>query len=256
MRLASLLDLLFYQARANLRAEISRLYLNFVWWVLEPCITMAIYYVVFGIFMNHTTKHFSLFLLIGTTQWQWFSATLSHSTPSIQAASELMQHVDIPKIVFPLEIVIRDCYKHVFVLLLMGLLLAVYPIPLSTSWLALPLITLVQGLCVMAAAITLAACCPFLPDLPYIVSAVLNVMVFISGVFFDVDSFVLPQHRYILYLNPMAGLIREYRRVILDGQWPDWTYLATVALGAGACLLASVQAIKRFDRVYPRICQQ
>lgn len=256
MRLASLLDLLFYQARANLRAEISRLYLNFVWWVLEPCITMAIYYVVFGIFMNHTTKHFSLFLLIGTTQWQWFSATLTHSTPSIQAANELMQHVDIPKIVFPLEIVIRDGYKHLFVMLLLGLLLAVYPIPATAAWLSLPLITLVQGLCIVTAAIILAACCPFLPDLPYVVAAVLNVLVFISGVFFDVDSFVLPQHRHILYLNPMAGLLREYRRVILDGQWPDWAYLGNVGLGSALLLVATLLAVRRIDRMYPRICQQ
>lgn len=256
MRVTCFLDLLYYQARANLRTEIARLHLNFVWWILEPCLTMAIYYIVFGIFMNQASNHFCLFLLIGTTQWQWFASTTAHATPSIQGAKDLMQHVDIPKIIFPLEIIIRDMYKHVFVLLLMGLFLLVYPIPFTMPWVTLPLITCIQGVFIAAIAIVLAALCPFLPDLPYIVAVIINIMVFISGVFFNVDSYVLPQHRYILYLNPIAGLLREYRDVIINGQWPHWWYLFYVFIGSTLALLAAVFLVKRFDRIYPRICQQ
>lgn len=249
-------DLLFYQARANLRSEISRLYLNFAWWVIEPCMTMLIYYVVFGLFMKHTTEHFMLFLLIGTTQWQWFAATTMHAVPCIQAANELIQHVDIPKIIFPLEVFIRDSYKHIFVLILMSLFLLAYPIPKTISWLALPLLFALQAMVVLTSALTVAALCPLLPDLQYIVTTAMNVLVFVSGVFFDMDRFVLPQHQFLLYLNPMAGLLREYRRVIIGGHWPDWTYLGALFLCVSSVLFSVVLLLRRLDRVYPRICQE
>ena len=54
----------------------------------------------------------------------------------------------------------------------------------------------------------------------------------------------------LLELNPMYWLINSYRRVIMFGQWPDWSLLArfaaisALALGVGARFFARHQ--KRF----------
>ncbi len=249
-------DLLIYKTRANLRAEISRLYLNYAWWALEPLFSMAVFYVVFGVFMNSSTPHFALFLLIGTTQWQWFSATLLHASGSILDAAGLMQQVDLHKLFFPLEIFLQDTFKHLFVLALMAVFLLFYPIPASLAWISLPLLLALQGLLVLACSILAAAFVPFLPDLRLIIGTVLNILFFISGIFFDVDMFVLPEHRSYMYLNPMAGLIREYRRVIINGQWPDWAYLLNVLTACIMLMGAAVYVICRYNKIYPRLCQE
>lgn len=249
-------DLLLYKTRANLRAEISRLYLNYAWWALEPLFSMAVFYVVFGVFMNSPTPHFALFLLIGTTQWQWFSATLMHASGSILSAAGLMQQIDLHKLFFPLEIFLQDTFKHLFVLALMAIFLLLYPIPARLTWVSLPLLLALQGLLILACSVLLAALVPFLPDLRLIVSTVLNIMFFVSGIFFDVDMFVLPEHRSYMYLNPMAGLIREYRSVIIDGRWPDWAYLLNVLAACAVLMLAAVWLVCRYNKIYPRLCQE
>lgn len=256
MRPTIFFDLLLYKTRANLRAEVSRLYLNYAWWALEPLFSMGVFYIVFGVFMNSATPHFALFLLIGTTQWQWFSSTVLHASGSIQGASGLMQQVDIPKLFFPLEVFLQDSFKHLFVLALMALFLCFYPVPVRLSWLVLPLLLALQGLLVVACSIFAAALVPFFPDFKLILATVLNILFFVSGIFFDVDMFVLPEHRQYMYANPMAGLIREYRRIIINGQWPDWIYLGNVLLGTILLLAVSLAFIRRYDRLYPRICQQ
>ncbi|MDL2272257.1 ABC transporter, partial [Desulfovibrio sp. OttesenSCG-928-I05] len=96
-------DLLIYKTRANLRAEVSRLYLAYVWWVLNPLFNMAIFYIVFGIFMNNRQEHLALFLLLGTSQWQWFASTAQHAANSIWSAGNTMRQINIPKVFFPLE---------------------------------------------------------------------------------------------------------------------------------------------------------
>lgn len=249
-------DLLLYKTRANLRAEVSRLYLNYAWWALEPLFSMVVFYVVFGVFMNSATPHFALFLLIGTTQWQWFSTTVLHASNSILGASGLMQQVSISKIFFPLEVVLQDSFKHLFVLALMAVFLAFYPVPVVLPWLALPVVLALQGVLVLACSVFFAALVPFLPDLRLILATIMNVLFFVTGIFFDVEVFVLPEHRSWMYANPMAGIIREYRAIIIDGEWPDWSYLGAVALGTSLLLVLSLYIIRRYDKIYPRICQQ
>lgn len=256
MTFTAFTDLLLYKTRANLRAEVSRLYLNYAWWALEPLFSMAVFYVVFGIFMNSQTPHFALFLLIGTTQWQWFSSGIMHASKSIRNAGHILQRVAIPKIFFPLETFLQDSFKHLFVLGLMAIFLVFYPVPVTMSWLSLPLIMLLQGFLVMTCAVLFASLTPFLPDLSLILGTALNIMFFISGIFFNVDLFILPEHRSYMYLNPMAGIIREYRHVIIDGQWPNWLYLGNVFLSTMILAAFTLWFIFRNDRHYPRICQE
>jgi lipopolysaccharide transport system permease protein len=249
------LDLLIFKTRANLSAEISKYYLNYFWWVLEPVLTMGVFYVVFGIFLNQGTEHFAAFLLVGLTAWNWFNRTIMNAAGSIQGGYGLMMQVNIPKIFFPTEVFLRDGFKHLFVVGLLVVFLLIYPTPLHASWLALPLLLVVQGVLVLGAAVLCAALVPFLPDLKFIIGTALTLMFFGSGIFFDIESVVLPEHRGILYLNPMAGLIDAYRDILIQGQWPDWAYLMKVFLASLLLLAASTALVRRFDHIYPRVSQ-
>ncbi|MFC1815844.1 ABC transporter permease, partial [Thermodesulfobacteriota bacterium] len=48
-------------------------------------------------------------------------------------------------------------------------------------------------------------------------------------------------------LNPMSPIIDSYRRVLLQGQMPDWPYLGLTALVSGAILLAGYAYFKRVE---------
>jgi lipopolysaccharide transport system permease protein len=249
-------DLLIYKTGANLRTEVSRYYLNYLWWVIEPVLTMAVFYVVFGIFMNRGTEHFVAFLLCGLTFWNWFVRSMSNASTSIMGGQGLMQQVDIQKVFFPLEVVLRDCFKLLFSLTLLLVFLLFHPTPLSLTWLALPLLMLAQLCLVAGGAILCAALVPFVPDLKFIISTTLHLMFFGTGIFYNIDSVVLPEHRYLIYLNPMAGLIKAYRQVLIYDTWPDWLYLAKVFVFALLLLAFSLWLVFKLDHVYPRVCQQ
>jgi lipopolysaccharide transport system permease protein len=76
---------------------------------------------------------------------------------------------------------------------------------------------------------------------------------FATGIFFDIEKVVLIEHRSYVYLNPMAGLLKNYRQVLLYGQWPSWNYLFLVLLFGIILVIASIAIIKRADHIYPRI---
>jgi lipopolysaccharide transport system permease protein len=256
LRIRTFLDLLFFKTGADLRVEVSRYYLNYFWWILEPVFTMAIFYFVFQVLLGQQTPNFVAFLLIGFTFWNWFGNSVNNAATSILNGRMLMLQVDINKVFFPLGIILQDLFKHLFVVTLLLVFLLFYPTPVSVTWIALPILMGIQGILVAAMAILAAMVVPFVPDLKLVIGTVLHLLMFASGVFFQIDDIVLPQHRSLMYLNPIAGLIKNYRLVLMYAQWPDWDYLLKVLLASVLLLLLGLCLLKRLDRLYPRICQE
>jgi lipopolysaccharide transport system permease protein len=256
MRSRTFIDLLFFKTGADLRVEVSRYYLNYFWWILEPIFTMGVFYVVFSLLLSQGATNFVAFLLVGLTFWNWFGNSVNNAAASILNGRALMLQVDIPKIFFPLEVVLQDLFKQVFVVALLLVFLLFYPTPTSITWIALPVLMLVQAVLVTASAILASMVVPFVPDVRYVIGTIMNLMMFASGIFFEIDDVVQPKYRSFMYLNPMAGLLKNYRKVLMQAQWPDWEYLLWVSLAGLAALLLAVFLLKRLDRLYPRICQQ
>jgi lipopolysaccharide transport system permease protein len=110
----------------------------------------------------------------------------------------------------------------------------------------------VQLILVSGCAMLAAGILPFLPDLRYLVNSGLQLGFFGTGIFYDIDKVFIEKHRSLVYLNPMAGLIKNYRQVLLHDQWPDWTYVLWVLLFAVCLAAAAIAMIRRFDQDYPR----
>ena len=46
------LPFLLIKVRANLTSEMSRTYLSYLWWVVEPALFIAVLYLVFGLMLR------------------------------------------------------------------------------------------------------------------------------------------------------------------------------------------------------------
>jgi len=57
----------------------------------------------------------------------------------------------------------------------------------------------------------------------------------------------------VLDLNPMVHVIRGFRSVLLEKQWPDWTALGGVTLFSLLVYVLALALMRRYDRVYPKL---
>jgi lipopolysaccharide transport system permease protein len=81
----------------------------------------------------------------------------------------------------------------------------------------------------------------FLRDLPYLVALVLQVLTFLTPIFYPLEA--LPEWaRPIILANPLTPAVDDLRRVALWGRWPDWPRLGLSLVG-GAIVLALGQAL-------------
>jgi lipopolysaccharide transport system permease protein len=251
MRRHSYLELIWYKGMADLHAEAARAYVGFIWWVLEPLLYMAAFYVAFGLGLRGGGTHTLTFLLCGLVPWKWFSSTIQSGSNSIQVNSGLIQQVYLPKYVLPWMVLVTNGMKFLVILGLLLLLVAGLH-GLALSWLALPVVVLVQLLLVAALASLAAALVPLLPDLSLVIDNGLLVLMFVSGVFNDVSK-LPPTLARLLSFNPMVQVIDGYRAVLLDQTWPAWDKLSWVALFSGLLYGFAWWLLRRYDRIYPKV---
>lgn len=244
-------DLVVYKTYADLRAEAAKTYINYLWWIIDPILTMLVFYLVFGLLFQRGGDGFVAFLLCGLVIWNWYQQSISHAGNAVIDNKGLMSQVDVPKLVFALVTMLTDLTKFllVFLLLLVFLWLSGYPV--SAAYLAIPLLLATQLLMIGALAFWHAGIVPYAPDVKFLVNNLLHLQMFMSGVFFSIQD-IPPQYHQWFYINPMAGLIEDYRAVLLHATWPDWGRLSLIGLGSMLLMALAVAFIHWRDKDYPR----
>ncbi len=253
--ITKLLDLIWTKAVFNLRSEDHHNYLSYVWWILEPLIHMAIYYLVFGYLLQRGGENYPVFLLTGLIPWMWFMKAVSSSSNSIIAGQHLLLQVDLPSIVFPLVSLIQATLKQIPVFCLLFAFLWLHDITPSASWWALFPVIIVQILLTIAFASMVAAVVPFMRDLTYLVPTGLTLLMFLSGIFYDYRM-VPAEWQSAFLLNPIAFLLQCYRDIFIGNSIPDLQTLSWWGIGSAAACIALVFVYKRLRYVYPRVLME
>lgn len=245
-------EILFYQAYCQLRLESERLYIGYLWWVLETLLEMLVLYAVFHALLGAPTEHYLSFLLCGLVAWRWLAQSVVRAAPAILANQPLASQVFVPKLVFPAAMLLTDVVKFaVGLVVLLGFLL-LDGFAVAPSWAAFPAVLAAQFLLVAALALWAAALVPFLRSILVGLDVALRFGMFVSGVFFDLSRVGAPLAGWLAW-NPMAILLGAWRGVLMRGEWPDFASLGAIAAVSLAAIAGARAFVARRELEYPRL---
>lgn len=243
------IDLIIYKSWSQLRVEATRGYLGIAWWIIEPLLYIAVFYVIFEVLFQRGGEGYVAFLMAGLVVWRWFDNTVRVGANSVVDNIGILRRVYVPKLVFPSAIVVSNTAKFMIVLVIFLIFLLLYGVNPGYSWLALPLLLAIQLLLITSVTWLVAAAVPFFPDLKVMIDSGLTLLFFMSGVFFDLGA-IPGRTADILRMNPMAILIESYRHVLILGDWPDWLVLGEVLLFCIVLLVIGWRLHMRLDRQF------
>lgn len=217
-----------------LRRAISRRYrmssFGFLWTMVIPLATLAIYTFVFGVVMptsfgDGDTTAFTLHLFAGLIVF-WLMAEVITQAP----ASVVEQANLVKKSVFPLEVipavVVGSALFHSLVnTAVFAAALAVLGVDVHPTIALFPVVILPLALLLVGLAWLLAAFGVYFRDLTHIVGLLMTAALFLSPVFYPLER-LTPGLREAVMFNPISFIVGEARGVLLDGRAPDWAGLA------------------------------
>jgi len=247
-----LIELVLFSTYAELRAERARSYLGLIWWVLEPGMQMAAYWLVFGVILKTGGPDYLPMLLIGLTIWQWMKSCITHGGYAIWSNLPLIRQVRLPPLVFPLVQMFADTIKFFYIFALLLVILWLFGYPPNMAYLALPFVFAAVFLVAAGAGFVVASLVPLLPDLRFVIEQVLTVVMFLSGVVFSLKAVPSPM-REVMELNPIAVLMEAARGILMRGEWPNWVGLVKVSLLSITACLVGVAAVARLAPRYPKL---
>jgi lipopolysaccharide transport system permease protein len=204
------------KAKMSLKAEAAKLYLSFLWWLLEPILFVAIFYFVFSVLLGTREPDFLLFLLCAKVPYMWFSKAIMNASGSITGNRGIISQIDIPKAIFPYSAIQVTIYKEIPVFILLFVTCLYFGYMPSTSWLWMIPLVITLYLMIVAIGLLTAIMVCYVEDVRMLISMGMTFLMFISGVFFDIRNIREPIQSYLLAFNPMAFFCDSFRTILMN----------------------------------------
>ena len=180
------IEIVTTHAWASIRTEARQTYAGYLWWLIDPLMFIAVYYVVFALVLESKTENFVVFLLVGILTFQWFQSSIQESAPTIYGAGALLKRIRVNKTIFPVSKVLHGLWRFLFTFLAYSLIALIFlEQRFTAAALTAPLVALVQLTVVTRISLIIAALYPFFPDVKHLIQPILRVLLFLSGVFFQ-----------------------------------------------------------------------
>src|SRR5580765_7666664 len=224
-------DLIVSLTRRELMARYRGSVLGFLWTLVTPMVMIAIFTIIFaGLFKakfgaSSSQWDYALYLFCGLLPWNAFQESVQLSSSTIVARANLVKRVVFPLETLPVSLSLAAVVNQLFGTLVLVVAAAVLRHEIHATIIFLPLILIPQIIATFGAAWLVAALGVFVRDIVQGVALVLMAWMYLTPIIYP-ESLVPENYRRAINLNPFTPLVRNYRRVILDGAPPDWQGLA------------------------------
>lgn len=244
----------WYSAKTDLKAEVANSYLNWVWWILEPLCNMLVYYFIFGKIYGNTTPYFIVFIYSGLLMWNFYNRTIIYSIKLVRSNKEIVTRVYIPKFVILISNMILNGIKLLISIGILAVMMFIYRVPVNITLFYFVLAYVGLFLFTFGCGTILLHLGVFIDDLAYAIGIMLNMLFFLSGVFYDVETAVAAPFGLILkVLNPIAMYIGAMRDALLYETVPNLALLGVwLVLSVTLCCFGA-NIIYKYENSYVKV---
>jgi teichoic acid transport system permease protein len=228
-------------------------YLGQFWAVLNPVLTVAAYLFVFGVLLRTTrgVDNYIAFLVIGVFMYRFTATSITAGAKSVAGNLSLVRSLHFPRAVLPIAAVLTELVSLLPVLVVMCAIVLVTGEPISWSWLLLPVAVALQWLFNTGCAFVVTRLVASARDLLNLLPFVLRILLYLSGVFFDIEAYVGDNPLgFVLEYQPVAVYLTLARSCLLPQE--SSLDLTMWAVGVGWAVLFLVGGFLFFWRAEER----
>jgi lipopolysaccharide transport system permease protein len=221
--------LFYFFTWRNFKIRYKQTAIGVAWAVIQPFILMVVFTLFFnriaGIGTGSDDTPYPIFSFAGLIFWSYFSQTTNQVSNSLVAFQEVIKKIYFPRIIAPVSTAMTGLVDMGFSLIIYFGLMVYYKI--SPTFLGvllfLPMIML-SFITVLGLGLFLAALNLKYRDVGQALPFFIQTMLFMTPVIYPV-KIVSEKFRWILFLNPMAGVIETVRASLLGTGSLVWGYL-------------------------------
>ena len=228
--------------KRDFKKKYKRTYLGMLWSVLSPLLTLLVMSLVFTNFFGRTTPHYTIYLFCGNIVFSFFSDATNGGMGSLISNSAIFTKINVPKYLFLFSRNVSSLINFGLTLLVFFVFCILDQITFRFSFLLLivPIVCLVVFN--IGIGLILSALFVFFRDMQYLWSVFIQLLMYLSAIFYNVDAMFSPFVQNLFLLNPIYVYIKYFRLIVIDGAIPSIQFnllaigYALIALAIGALM--------------------
>jgi len=256
-------ELLAMFVQRDLKVRYKNSILGFGWSLANPLMQVAVltFMLMYVMTPADRTQNFSAYVFCATVPWLFFSTALMDSTNCLLAYYNLIRKTYFPREIIPLACVAGNLIHFglstaVLLLYLAGLSIFHWVTTGQFDWPILPTVVLIPlpmlGLTLLVTGLSMfiSVWTLYFEDVRYIVDSGLKILYWLVPVLYFADAIVrraphgLGIQAYTLYmLNPVAGFITSFQKLILPPTKMATTNLVTPPMGSNEWLFLAIAMV-------------
>jgi ABC-2 type transport system permease protein len=217
------LERLWLLAKIEFKMRYYENRLGLLWALLKPVLDICIYYIAFKVILNQNIPAFASYLFTGLICWNFFLESTSGTVQILQTKKYLYEYSNMNKMEIYVSTLMSNSIGFFFNFVMFVIFYnLVEKDSAGLSWNNLWIIVLFINLFVLSLAFSLILSTIYTvaKDITQIWQVFTAFLFFLSPIFYKLSTFkeALP---FFDYLNPIAGIIINVRRVMMEGKGPD-----------------------------------
>jgi lipopolysaccharide transport system permease protein len=231
-------DLLYTLSVHRVKVRYKQSILGVAWAIVQPFSLMLIYTLIFTFIARVPTSGnvpYPVMLYTALLIWTYFATTLTNATNGLVSHSHLVTKVYFPREILPLTYVVAALFDLLIASPVLLGLMFYYRVPLTFNALyAIPIIV-IMTMFITAVALVFSAVQVRFRDIGMALPLLLQIWMFATPVVYPLSA--VPERFHALYmLNPMVGVVENFRRVLVEAAPPNFYELGISALIAAILL--------------------
>ena len=225
--------LIWKLAKNDFKKRYAGSYMGAVWAMLQPVVTVAMYYIVFDKIMGNGAGRgsgdipFVLFLTAGLVPWFYFSEALNNGTNAMLEYNYLVKKVVFKISILPIIKIIAATFIHVFFVCILLVVAAIYGYYPTIYTIQIVYYSACLFIFVLALCYTTCSVVVFFRDLSQIINIALQIGMWATPILWDING-LDSKWVFILKLNPLVYIVNGYRSAICEREWFFQDFFSTM----------------------------
>lgn len=246
-------ELLYFLTWRDVTVRYKQTGLGIAWAIMQPLFTMVVFTLFFGRLAGVPSDNipYPLFAYAGLLAWTFFANSISSSGNSLVGSANLITKVYFPRMMIPGAAVAAGLVDFLVALVILVGLMIYYAVLPTWNILMFPAVVLVTSLFALGTGLVLSALNVKYRDVRFVLPFLIQLWMFVSPVIYPV-SFLPEKYRWLLWVNPMTGIIEGYRSALF-GRPFHWTSLAISTMTTFVLLIFASYIFRRMEKSFADI---
>ena len=239
--------LIWKLAKNEFKKRYAGSYMGAVWAMIQPVVTVAMYYVVFEVIMGNPGRGaddvpYVLFLTAGLVPWFFFSEALNNGTNAMIEYNYLVKKVVFKISILPIIKIIAATFIHAFFVLVLLVIAAFYGYYPTVYTIQIFYYSICMFIFVLALCYTTCAIVVFFRDLSQIINILLQIGMWATPILWDINK-INGDFAVVLKINPLVYIVNGYRSSIYEKGWFFQDFYSTMYFWIVTVVLFGIGAL-------------